>query len=153
MVLVPTNLEETIDEAFRYRQRQLEIKIKAEILLQKLVGTKEDTSSDTINTHNANSHRLNFLGNARLPKLELPKFGGNYLEFNSFFDKFLAIVDKSELPAVTKFTYLQSLLTGEALASIKGLSVTDESYPAAKDILLQRYGRKERVIFAHIQKL
>ncbi|GFO43025.1 hypothetical protein PoB_006953000 [Plakobranchus ocellatus] len=79
-----STLKEAIDEAFRYRQRQLEIKIKADISLQQLVDTKEDRGSDTINTHNASNHRPNFLCNARLPKLELPNFGGDYLEFRVF---------------------------------------------------------------------
>ena len=45
------------------------------------------------------------------------------------------------------------MLTGEALASINGLTVTDDSYPVAKEILTKRYGRKERIIFSHIQTL
>ena len=40
-----------------------------------------------------------------LPNLELPKY--------SFWDQFEAIVDKSDLPEVSKFTYLQSLLRGK----------------------------------------
>ena len=145
-----SQIEEIIEEAFCYREKQREVKVRAQICLQKLSEIKESHTSDLNTSQTSTSSHV---GRARLPKLELPKFSGNYLEFTSFFDKFLAIVDGSELPAVTKFTYLQSLLTGEALASINGLTVTDDSYPVAKEILTKRYGRKERIIFSHIQTL
>ena len=145
-----SQIEEIIEEAFCYREKQREVKVRAQICLQKLSEIKESHTSDLNTSQTSTSSHV---GRARLPKLELPKFSGNYLEFTSFFDKFLAVVDGSELPAVTKFTYLQSLLTGEALASINGLTVTDDSYPVAKEILTKRYGRKERIIFSHIQTL
>ena len=145
-----SQIEEIVEEAFCYREKQKEVKVRALICLQKLSEIKESHISDLKTSQTSTSSHV---GRARLPKLELPKFSGNYLEFTSFFDKFLAVVDGSELPAVTKFTYLQSLLTGEALASINGLTVTDDSYPVAKEILTKRYGRKERIIFSHIQTL
>ena len=145
-----SQIEEIVEEAFCYREKQKEVKIRAQICLQKLSEIKESHISDLNTSQTSTSSHV---GRARLPKLELPKFSGNYLEFTSFFDKFLAVVDGSELPAVTKFTYLQSLLTGEALASINGLTVTDDSYSVAKEILTKRYGRKERIIFSHIQTL
>ena len=145
-----SQIEEIIEEAFCYREKQREVKVRAQKCLQKLSEIKESHTSDLNTSQTSTSSHV---GRARLPKLELPKFSGNYLEFTSFFDKFLAVVDGSELPAVTKFTYLQSLLTGEALASINGLTVTDDSYPVAKEILTKRYGRKERIIFSHIQTL
>ena len=96
-----SSLGDIIEEAFSYRQRQLEVKIKGEILYQRLVQKKDDiVMSDVVNTNVESSHRSrsNFLGNARLPKLELPKFSGNFLEFNSFFDKFIAITEKMSFP-------------------------------------------------------
>ncbi|GFR75880.1 Pao retrotransposon peptidase family protein [Elysia marginata] len=144
-----SKIEEIVEEAFCYSEKQKEVKVRAQICLQKLSEIQESHTSDLNTSQTSTSSHV---GKARLPKLELPKFSGNYLEFTSFFDKFLAVVDKGELPAVTKFTYLQSLLTGEALASINGLTVTNDSYPMAKDILTKRYGWKERIhviFFSH----
>ena len=90
---------------------------------------------------------------ARLPKIELPKFSGKIEEFPPFWDAFEATVDKSELPDVTKFTYLKGLLEKEAKAVIDGLQLTAVNYKEAKDILKQRYNRKEAHIFQHVQKL
>ena len=88
-----------------------------------------------------------------LPKLELPRFSGHYMEWQSFYDQFKAIVHSSDLPAVSKFSYLRSLLDGEARAAIAGLSLTDTHYTNALELLERRYGRKEKLIFTHIQEL
>ena len=50
---------------------------------------------------------------AKLPRLELPKFNGNPLEWTAFWDQFSAVVDNTDLPDVSKLSYLQSLLGGE----------------------------------------
>ena len=89
----------------------------------------------------------------KLPKLEIPKYSGDYTQWQPFWDKFTAVIDQSNLPVVNKFTYLQSLLQGEAAAAIAGLSLTTENYTTAKAILEKRFGRKERIIFGHIQQL
>ena len=91
--------------------------------------------------------------NARLPKIELPKFRGDPSNWQPFWDKFLAIVDESDMSPVNKFSYLQSLLQDEALACVAGLSLTDDNYESAKVLLQKRFGRKEKIIFSHIQKL
>ena len=39
---------------------------------------------------------------ARLPEIELPKFGGKIEEFPGFWDAFAATVDANDLPEVTK---------------------------------------------------
>ena len=88
-----------------------------------------------------------------LPKIHLPKFKGQFEEWPEFWNKFTAIVDESNLPTISKYSHLQSLLDGEAADTIKGLSLTDENYHLAKTLLQERYGRKERIIFAHIQRL
>ncbi|XP_066940957.1 uncharacterized protein [Macrobrachium rosenbergii] len=47
----------------------------------------------------------------------------------------------------------QSLLEGEAKSVIQGLSQTSANYPIACKMLKERFGRPERIIFAHIQAL
>ncbi|GFR97850.1 hypothetical protein ElyMa_006334700 [Elysia marginata] len=90
---------------------------------------------------------------ARLPKIEMPKFDGEMTRWQSFCDQFTAIIDNSEQSNVNKFSYLRSLLTKEALASIKKLALTSENYTTAKSILERHFGRKERVIFGHLQEM
>ena len=54
---------------------------------------------------------------------------------------------------VNNFTSLQSLVQRKAAADIAGLSLTTENYTTAKSILEKPFGRKERIIFGHIQQL
>ena len=89
----------------------------------------------------------------RLPKLVLPKFSGDILEFETFWDQFQANIDDSYLPDISKFSYLRNLLEGDATQTIQGLTLTAQNYKAACKILKDRFGRKERIIFTHIQKL
>lgn len=90
---------------------------------------------------------------AKLPRLELPKFGGEILDWQVFWDQFVAVVDNSDMPKVTKFTYLQSLLYDEAKTVISGLATTETNYVEACKLLKERYDRRDRIIFAHIQAL
>ena len=75
------------------------------------------------------------------------------IEWQTFWDQFSATVDSTDLPVVSKFTYVRSLLDGEAKQAIEGLSITNGHYKTACSILKERYGRKERIIFTHIQEL
>ena len=59
--------------------------------------------------------------NLKLPKLELPKFYGDVMEFQNFWDQFEAAVHTNEiLPDVQKFTYLRSVLGGVVYQTIEG---------------------------------
>ena len=54
---------------------------------------------------------------------------------------------------MNKFSYLQSLLEGDAKTCIQGLAPTAKHYDIACNLLKERYGRPEKLIFAHIQGL
>ena len=90
---------------------------------------------------------------ARLPQIVLPKYSGDPTKWPSFWDQFTALIDKSSRSQVEKFVYLNSFLSGEAAAVIDGLALTDANYSSAKKLLEDRFGRKEKIIFSHIQAL
>ena len=89
----------------------------------------------------------------RLPKLDLPHFDGDVQKWEPFWQSFECAVDGSELPEVQKLTYLRSLLSGEAKQCVQGLPLKADSYSATCELLKTRFGRKELVIFSHIQEL
>ena len=90
----------------------------------------------------------------KLPKLELSKFDGDIINWQGFWDQFLiAIHENDSLADIDKFTYLKSFLSDSALQSINGLSLNATNYKEAIDILHQRYGNKQVLISAHMQKL
>ena len=90
---------------------------------------------------------------AKLPKIQLPHFSGDVKQWTSFWEQFEVVIHESELPDITKFTYLRSLLKGEAKVSIQGLALTNANYTVTIDILKQRFWRTERIVFSHIEEL
>ena len=78
----------------------------------------------------------NLKSNLKLPKLELPKFYGDVMKFQNFWDQFEAAVHNNEtLPDVQKYTYLRSVLGGVAYQTIDGFEVTGANYNHAVDTL------------------
>ncbi|XP_061729648.1 uncharacterized protein LOC133534508 [Cydia pomonella] len=90
-----------------------------------------------------NGHRT------RLPKLELGKYNGDILKWNTFWDKFAANVDSKDIANVEKLSYLLASLEGPALQAVEGLETTNMNYPIAVDILNSRFGKPTKVIDAH----
>lgn len=78
-----------------------------------------------------------------LTKLILPKFSGDVLHWQEFWDQFSAIVDQSDIPVVNKFAYFKSLLDGVAHECIEGLALTEQNCETAKVLLTQRFGRRK----------
>ena len=144
-----TNLEELetdIEAAADFREEKTTILMKAKHVLKDF---ERQTSIQQSHRNTPSDSR----SDTKLPKLELPSFSGKYTDWQPFWDKFRAIVDSSTIPTTNKFTYLQSLVTGEAASAIVGLALTEINYENAKDILQKRFGRPERIIFGHIQDL
>ena len=145
VLLAPEALEEEVDKAVAFRTEVMEVRIRAKRLINKLQKQEDEDSLSSASTSSK--------PDVRLPKLVLPTFDGDVLQWQSWIDQFKAAIDDSNLPPITKFTYLRSLLTGEALEVIQGLSLTEKHYKEACELLLARYGRKEKVIFKHVQEL
>ena len=140
-------LEEQISVASEFRSSKVSNFLK----LKEFIREKEVKRAESPNDSKRESHeRIE----AKLPKLELPKFSGDVTNWQSFYDRFNAIIDKrGDISDINKFTYLLSLLRDEAKASVQGLQLTADNYQTAKEILEKRFGRRETVVFGHIQKL
>ena len=91
--------------------------------------------------------------NTKLPKLNLPTFSGDVLQWQSFFDSFTAAIDTKRIAPVEKFSYLRGQLRGEASKAIEGLSLTNANYSEALEILKTRFGRKHMIVRAHVKCL
>lgn len=89
----------------------------------------------------------------KLPKLTLAKFSGEFLEWEGWWDIFHATVHDTDITPVAKFSYLKTTLEGNAADSIRGLAITSKNYETAIKILTERYGKKERIIFSHVNQL
>ena len=91
--------------------------------------------------------------NVRMPKLIITKYDGTYEKWLSFWNKFEAEIDSSDLPAVTKFAHLKELLEINVCESIDGLPFTSEGYQRAKNILTSNYGKISEIVRAYIDNL
>ncbi|XP_069358461.1 uncharacterized protein [Maniola hyperantus] len=85
-------------------------------------------------------------GNQRgvqLPKITIPNFSGDYSEWATFRDLFVALIHNNEsLLNVQKLHYLKSYLTGEAEQLLRHLAITNENYTTCWNILERRYNNK-----------
>ncbi|XP_062607336.1 uncharacterized protein LOC134269136 [Saccostrea cucullata] len=90
----------------------------------------------------------------KLPKLNLPIFEGNVLEWQSFWDSFdSAIHSNNTLTEVQKFNYLKSLVADEASNTISGFALTHANYNRAIELLHERFGQKHKITQSYMQAL
>ena len=91
---------------------------------------------------------------SRLPKLNLPTFSGNPLNWNTFWDSFnVAVNSNPNLEGVQKFNYLRAQLSGDASRAIAGFPLTNNNYKQAVDLLKARFGEPQKIINNHTQAL
>ena len=139
------NLVAVINEAYVFRENISSVILKAETYLKNF--------RPIANSHNTTSTSIYSPVGSKLPKLELKKFGGKIEEWQSFIEIFNALVHHTDIPLISKFSYLKYALEGEALSVIGGLPLTEGNYETALGMLTDRYGRKDLLIQNHISAL
>lgn len=91
---------------------------------------------------------------ARLPKLTIPMFGGDPLDWQPFWDGFEAAVhSNAQLNGAQKLSYLRAQLRGDATQAIAGLSLTSASYEHSVEVLKKRFGQRHILVSSHMQAL
>ena len=87
-------------------------------------------------------------------KLHLPKFAGDITKFKTFWGSFnSAIHTSTELSPIDKFNYLKALLDGPAANVMQGLSLTEDNYLSAVELVKDCYGKPDQIITAHMDNL
>ena len=90
----------------------------------------------------------------KLPKLEIVKFKGDYTKWQSFIESFKAAIHSSAtLSNIDKFNYLRCYVARDAFNTIEGLSLTNDNYIKALELLEDRYVNKQAIITAHTKNL
>jgi uncharacterized CHY-type Zn-finger protein len=109
------------------------------------------SEADTIiNDHQAAFHS----SQVKLPDIQLPLFSGLFTEWVTSKDTFLNLIhNNNSLSGVQKFHYLQSSLTGEARQNIEHLTISNENYATAWQILSNRYENNRLIIHHHIRAI
>ena len=139
-------LEENLDKTDQIH----EILAKVDYVLNRnQVIILENSKAKTVSSTETSSGNIK----VQLPKLEIVKFDGDIINWQSFWDQFdSAIHSNDRISDVNKFAYLQSYLSEDARNTISGLSPTSLNYREAIDILKQRYGNTQVLISSYMKK-
>ncbi|XP_058828105.1 uncharacterized protein LOC131687998 [Topomyia yanbarensis] len=79
----------------------------------------------------------------RLPKIDLPKFNGDFSRWMTYRDTFQSMIHvNAEIPAVVKLQYLLQSLEGEAKKPFESTDVIADNYGIAWETLLRRYDNR-----------
>lgn len=90
----------------------------------------------------------------KLPVIDLTKFSGDILKWESFRDQFSSLVHNCPyLDPIQKFVHLQRSLDGEAAEVIRNTPPTGEAYQDAWNALVIRYGNRRILSMMHMKSL
>ncbi|XP_011873237.1 PREDICTED: uncharacterized protein LOC105565025 [Vollenhovia emeryi] len=91
---------------------------------------------------------------ARLPRMPLPTFSGEYEDWASFCDLFTALVHEvPQFADVTKLQFLKSCLTGPAAELIKEVETTNANYASTWLTLKARYHNPRLILAKYLTSL
>lgn len=154
-------------ELFQEIQNQIdEIETEIDEEYCETVETKYYTTAAQIKTliqkGNSNNQAPQFTTNTQndakiktnLPRLEIPFFEGNYQQWRTFYEIFMAVIHNDQsLSNIEKFSYLKSRLRGEPLKIIEGVSVCGDTYLSTLDLLIERYDNQYLLTNSHLKAL
>jgi len=102
----------------------------------KLHETKLELQEDLqLKIGNLNQSAETPVSQAKLPKLVITKFNGTYADWPRFWGQYSESINKSNVPSVTKFTYLHELLDARVRKTVEALPQTAEGYNRALSTL------------------
>ena len=139
------------------KTKRIEAKLNAMTKLNE-VNDESSTSSAEVpevnTTHTPVTQVVAPNFHAKLPKLVLLKYKGEATKWHSFWDSFKSAVhENTTLSAIERFNYLILLLEGAAYRAVQGLTITEDNYNSAIELLHERFGKPQHIISAHMDEL
>ena len=106
-------------------------------------------------TSTPSSHGVPTDKGMKLPKLEVPTFDGQMINWHSFWEQFeISVHNRRSLSDSEKLVYLkQALKGGTAKNVIEGLSHTGDQYIEAVESLMDRYNRPRLLHQTHVRMI
>jgi hypothetical protein len=147
---VASEVEAEADECFKWDSEVHITVCKLQVAINRCYKAADEEETDRRSiTSNCNGKLY-----AKLPKLDIPKFDGNYMQWQAFWDSFeAAIGNNAELTNGQKMQYLLSYLTGDAKKNVEGFRLVDANYEPVVSLLKERYGDDEIAICMHFERL
>ncbi|XP_058840273.1 uncharacterized protein LOC131695773 [Topomyia yanbarensis] len=99
-------------------------------------------------------HATSTLSGIKLPTISLPEFDGDYKQWLTFHDTFLALIhNNADVPPIQKFHYLRAAVKGEAAQLIESIAICSANYSLAWQALEGRYSNEYLLKKRHLQAL
>lgn len=90
----------------------------------------------------------------QLPCINLPKFSGNFLEWETFRDMFKSLIFQNpSLNSVQRLHYLKLCLSGNAQQLLDNLPITDDNLNEAWGVLTRKFENKRLLVWNHLRAL
>ncbi len=156
LLVADKHIEKEIEESEAIRSEIHEILTKLKRCLSNINRDAEQDSagSPSVSVSSVASGVVSSVNSPKLPKLTLNKFNGDPKQWQEWWECFkVAIDDNSKLSDIERFTYLRSLVEGNAESAIAGLPLTSGNYKEALEILQNRFAQKQVIINAHMDTL
>lgn len=88
------------------------------------------------------------------PKITLPRFNGEILQWQPFWQAFQAEIDSDNaLGNINKFNYLVGQLEPNVLITVAGLTTSNDNYPVLVNLLQERFEIIPKIIAAFMRAL
>ena len=140
-----------LEEKLQFEVKLHETKLKMQAELEQNTKLTSQASSET-SSEKTPCESGNMIGmQAKLPKLAITKFNGAYTDWPRFWGQFNENIDKTSIPAITKFAYLRELLSDKVKHVVEALPFSPEGYNRAKSILLDKFGRQSEIAKIHMK--
>ena len=163
----PENVEDEITQADEVRERVFLALFRLDVALTpprpaaipravEAPRREEPTTETAGDWQPTDGDRRRGSAKVKLPKISLPRFGGDPVKWTSFWDAYQSAVHGNpDLSQVDKFNYLRSLLDHTALDidAVAGLTLSEANYRHAIEILQRRFGNKQLIISKHMDTL
>ena len=154
-ITADADFEKEIESSENYSEKVIEWRYKITKFLNEYIAKNQTAAfQNPVIQTDSSTQNIRAVHNVKLPKLSIGKFYGDSSLWLEFWGQFSNAVDQNpNLTPIDKFSYLKSLLGGNASSVVAGFSLSEETYKEAVDLLKSRFGRNDIVINAHMTKL
>ena len=134
-------------------QQAFEEKMKYEIKLHETKLKLESERKEKLAEGSISKEACSSQVEAKLPKLVISKFDGDFMDWQRFWGQFNESIEKSGLASIAKFSYLKELLGDNVKREVDSLPFTPEGYNRAKAILTEKYGKESEIVKAYVKEI
>lgn len=127
---------------------------KACLLARKEGFVRSSTQSRSRSRSMEPRQSTSLLPRSALPRINLPRFSGNYHSWAAFRDLFTSLIrNNTDLSNVEKMHYLRTSLTDEAARLVSNLSLSGDHFSLAWQTLCSRYDNQRIIIDFQLDRI